>query len=188
MCIRDRFYNDRSPIAKGLLVTLISTGCDMIAHPFMTAQSRFVLQNRLPNFCLYRSIVHYFKKHIRRPKEFFQGVSGHLPKNLLLTFGFLNLFQNRPAESFMLANLISNTLGYPFYTVMRRLQCQSNLPGMIPVRYSGVFHGFKLILSEEGVRGLYRGYLAFAVVQSFSTLLMLTSTVNADMRYEAKFD
>lgn len=34
---------------------------------------------------------------------------------------------------------------------------------MIPVRYSGVWHGFKLIMKEEGVKGLYRGFLAYIV-------------------------
>ena len=35
---------------------------------------------------------------------------------------------------------------------------------MIPERYSGVTHALKLIINEEGIRGLYRGFLAFFVV------------------------
>jgi hypothetical protein len=31
---------------------------------------------------------------------------------------------------------------------------------MIPLRYGGAFHAFKLILNEEGVKGLYRGFYA----------------------------
>lgn len=34
---------------------------------------------------------------------------------------------------------------------------------MIPIRYSGVWHGFKLILGEEGIKGLYRGFLSYIV-------------------------
>lgn len=34
---------------------------------------------------------------------------------------------------------------------------------MIPVRYSGVWHGFKLIAKEEGIKGLYRGFLSYIV-------------------------
>lgn len=31
---------------------------------------------------------------------------------------------------------------------------------MIPLRYGGAFHAFKLILKEEGLKGLYRGFYA----------------------------
>lgn len=63
--------------------------------------------------------------------------------------------------SFIAAQSLSQTLAYPFMTIMRRLQCQDKLPGMIPLRYAGWKHAFKLILQEEGIKGLYRGYLAF---------------------------
>ena len=29
---------------------------------------------------------------------------------------------------------------------------------MIPIRYSGLFHALRLIPSEEGILGLYRGF------------------------------
>jgi hypothetical protein len=33
--------------------------------------------------------------------------------------------------------------------------------GMIPMRYNGPLHCFGLIEREEGIRGLYRGYIPF---------------------------
>jgi len=45
---------------------------------------------------------------------------------------------------------------------------------MIPLRYSGVWHAFKLIMKEEGVKGLYRGYLAYIVAHGFSTSVLLS--------------
>ena len=34
---------------------------------------------------------------------------------------------------------------------------------MIPIRYEGVWHCFKLILKEEGIKGIYRGFFAYIV-------------------------
>jgi len=97
----------------------------------------------------------------------------HLPKNIILTAGYIHLFKDNPFLSFILATAISETLAYPFMTILRRLQCQDKLPGMLPERYSGVWHGFKLIMYEEGIRGLYRGYFAFLPTVNYSFSLVL---------------
>lgn len=34
---------------------------------------------------------------------------------------------------------------------------------MLPLRYAGVWHALKLITQEEGIRGIFRGYMAFSV-------------------------
>ncbi len=34
---------------------------------------------------------------------------------------------------------------------------------MIPIRYAGPLHCFNLTLQEEGIRGIYRGFTAFAI-------------------------
>lgn len=34
---------------------------------------------------------------------------------------------------------------------------------MIPHRYEGTLHALKLITKEEGIRGLYRGFIAYAI-------------------------
>lgn len=34
---------------------------------------------------------------------------------------------------------------------------------MIPARYLGAWHSFVLIAREEGVKGLYRGFIAYSV-------------------------
>ena len=56
------------------------------------------------------------------------------------------------------------TLAYPLLTVQRRLECQSaDRAGMIPTRYLGPIHATGLMLKEEGIRGLYRGYSAYMI-------------------------
>lgn len=47
---------------------------------------------------------------------------------------------------------------------------------MIPIRYIGPLHAFGLTLREEGMRGLYRGYIAYAIATSIYciTVPMLT--------------
>ena len=48
---------------------------------------------------------------------------------------------------------------YPLNTIFRRLTCQHrDIPGMIPLRYKGIWHALRLILQEEGILGLYRGF------------------------------
>ena len=66
----------------------------------------------------------------------------------------------------LVSGTVSHIFQYPFITIMRRLHCQDELPGMIPRRYEGWFHALKLIIKEEGVRGIYRGFMAYAVVVS----------------------
>jgi hypothetical protein len=55
--------------------------------------------------------------------------------------------------------IMGETLTYPISTAYKRLQCQTEkYPGMIPVRYSGLFHALRVIFYEEGVRGLWRAF------------------------------
>lgn len=66
------FYQNSSNFMKGLYVTIVCTTVDMMVHPLQLMQSRFVLQNRLPNFSLYKSVFHFLKKHTKTPKTYFQ--------------------------------------------------------------------------------------------------------------------
>ena len=44
---------------------------------------------------------------------------------------------------------------------------------MIPKRYDGIKHGLKLIYWEEGVKGLYRGFMANMTSVNFIILSLL---------------
>ena len=60
-----------------------------------------------------------------------------------------------------------HSAAYPLLTVQRRLECQSTVrAGMLPLRYLGVIHGLGLTWREEGLHGLYRGYLAYLLAMS----------------------
>lgn len=45
---------------------------------------------------------------------------------------------------------------------------------MIPIRYSGVWHGFKLIAKEEGIKGLYRGFGAYILAHGFTSSFLIS--------------
>ena len=138
---------------------------DYLFNPILFMQSRFILQNRIANFSIYQSIPHFMRKFGRNPRVTMAGANVHLPKNIILSIGGADILPGRPQESYMLSNLIGSTLSYPLLTVMRRLHCQTlDTPGMIPIRYTGVFHALKLIKYEEGFKGLYGGFLAYILV------------------------
>lgn len=42
----------------------------MLTNPLLLMQSRFIIQNRLPNFCTYKSSLAFFKKSLIRPKVY----------------------------------------------------------------------------------------------------------------------
>jgi len=60
------------------------------------------------------------------------------------------------------------TATHPFETVKIRLQLQGELQAkdVAVKKYKGVFHGVKVIVQNEGVRGIYRGIGAAYIYQS----------------------
>jgi len=159
-----KLYNDASKLTKAAIISVAFSFIDVFWNPIQLMQSRFILQNRLPNFSVYKGIVGFLKKKYRRPRTLFQGALGHFPKNILFSLGYVNFFKDDPDKNFIFTSVLANTLAYPITTCIRRMQCQDADPGMLPIRYGGCWHAFKLILKEEGFRGLYRGFLAFSAV------------------------
>ena len=88
-----------------------------------------------------------------------------------------NFFPNSLIKGVWLGHNIGALISYPLLTIMRRLQCQSNLPGMIPLRYGGVIHCFKLMMNEEGIKGLYRGFALNWILTNIGFVLTLYSQV-----------
>jgi len=69
--------------------------------------------------------------------------------------------------TYLIQNLVFHSLAYPILTIQRRLECQTTArAGMLPLRYMGIVHCLGLMWREEGVKGLYRGYLAYLVAVS----------------------
>lgn len=98
------------------------------------------------------------------PREFYKGSSAHIYKNLFVLLGGMSTLGLKREELRVVFNVgLSMFIGYPWLTVIRRLHAQSKLPGMIPVRYGSAWHCFTLIAQEEGLRGLYRGFIAYAI-------------------------
>jgi len=57
------------------------------------------------------------------------------------------------------------------------------VPGMIPLRYSSVSHCLRLTFSEEGFRGIYKG---FGLYQLIIAIRLLTFTLISNSRRKAK--
>lgn len=154
---------------------VVMTLSDIMFQPLRTVQSRFILQNRLKNFMVYPTAVDAFvRKH--GLTENFKGWQVNIPLNLLRGINIaVNFTSSNQIYPILAQYTIGNLLCYPLMTVQRRLECQTSLPGMIPIRYRGLFHGLRLIMSEEGIKGLYRGFIGFSLVEAFGLALMLNS-------------
>lgn len=139
---------------------------DICTYPIMLIQSRFILQNRISEFSTYKSLKHFLSKHkLRIKSECTKGIFSQIPMNIILSFcNSLNSFASNPLKNVFLTLNLASFISYPFTTVMRRLQCQGEIAGMIPPRYKGMWHGMNLMVIEEGVKGLWRGYPLAALI------------------------
>jgi len=134
---------------------------DLLVHPFHLAESRYVLQNRLPGFQTYKSA---FTLATISVQDLYRGLFCHLPRNFTLALAGFNYQSNVNVLTYLLQMLCFHTLAYPLLTAQRRLECQSRIvPGMLPLRYTRLVHCLGLTMREEGLKGLMRGYSAYIV-------------------------
>ena len=99
--------------------------------------------------------------------EMWRGTSCYIPFNFLVALAGLNINSGVSYTSFLATQLFFQTLAYPILTIQRRLMCQSNYrAGMIPMRYASPVHALGLTFREEGLRGLYRGYVPFFIASA----------------------
>ncbi len=169
--------------SKIFVVFAFSSLCDIIIQPFHVMQSRFILQNRLPGFFTYRSIWQYLRQNVHNASGMFVGWRATIPTNALfsLATGYASVQSDtwKIVSSFSL----SHFLLYPVWTAQRRLECQIKTAGMIPIRYKNLTHAVRLILQEEGVKGLYRGGLAYIAARSLEAFLIsrITTSTNSNL-------
>ena len=160
---------------------------EVLTHPLFVIETRYVLQNRLPEYRIYKSLVKVF---IRSKLELLSHGSGHLIKNAFFSAVYIYsddmlkkpsyLIDENTRKYILSYNIINNNLkiipyilghtaSYPVQTALRRLVCQSNggYSGLLPVRYINTIHAISLIKREEGViYGLYKGYLPYLIATS----------------------
>lgn len=133
--------------------------CDMAMHTGFVVESRYILQNRIPQFQIYRNIWKFKSRSIH---DAWNGVLGHIPKNFFYLLGFYFYYLSPTTGNLSFAIIFGNITSYPIMTAFRRIVCQSTeVPGLIPIRYLNLLHAVFLIRREEGFfRGLYKGFFA----------------------------
>jgi len=154
-----------------LKMFLVYTMIDILAHPLFVMESRYILQNRLPQFKIFPSI---WKYKTRSKDELFVGILTQIPKNVVWLSSNLLYFSFPSFYALLLNNLISNVMVYPILTSMRRLVCQSGaFPGLLPFRYLNLLHALSLIRREEGLfKGLYKGFVPHMLAVSIWTVIV----------------
>lgn len=141
---------------------LVMSICDIALHPGFVLETRYILQNRIPQFQIYSSA---FKFKSRSSDDFFVCFHGHIPKNFFYLLGFYLYYLTPTTSNLSFAIIMGNTFSYPIMTAFRRMVCQSTqMPGLIPLRYLNLTHAIFLIRREEGFfRGLYKGFTAHLI-------------------------
>jgi hypothetical protein len=160
--LKERYdYFNSSYLLKNIIIYSVA---DVFLHPSFLIESRYILQNRLPQFQIYPN---FNKFRIRSSHEIYNNCLGHIPKNIVFFLGCYtsSFFPWVLAQNFHNSMLFGATASYPILTAMRRLSCQSmKLPGLLPHRYLNLLHALALIRSEEGImKGLYKGYWSYMI-------------------------
>jgi hypothetical protein len=140
---------------------LVMSFCDMVCHIGFVIENRYVLQNRQPQFLIYKNIIQFYK---RSHYEIFRAAISHFPKNFLFLFGYyLNVI--RKDATYTSSMILGSIFSYPYMTAFRRVVCEStSMPGLLPVRYLNTLHAIFLIRKEEGLfKGLYKGFFAYYI-------------------------
>jgi hypothetical protein len=156
------FFVERFPVFNSITILnqwVCLSLCDMVAHLFFVAENRFILQNRMPQFYIYKNVNQLWKRSL---VETLRGTSSHIGKNFFYLLGFyLNFYLYAP--NYRNSVLLGTFFSYPYLTAFRRVVCESSSkPGMLPQRYLNTFHAIFLIKREEGLfRGLYKGFLSY---------------------------
>lgn len=145
----------------------------------MRAESRYILANSQSEWRV-QSANQMFRNTFGSPGVGKANLTGGFRGTFALAAINLAAFRShfeRPLDwPFQRHNWVQWIVTYPIITAMRRLQCQSHEPGMIPPRYSGVAHALKLIFNEEGFRGLYRGFGAVTAAHLITFSLVNLTT------------
>ena len=137
------------------------SACDIALHLGFVIENRFILQNRLPTFNIYKNALQLY---MRSNQEVFRGAASHILKNFLFLFGFYASSILYKAD-YLYSVLLGTFCSYPFLTAFRRVVCESSsMPGLLPVRYLNTIHALFLIRKEEGLfKGLYKGFFSYVI-------------------------
>lgn len=126
---------------------------DLFINPAYLLENRFILQNRLPEFRTIHNTYRSLEKLLRYG-EGFKGIGYHFINNGIGFFTriplYLSMLAGEGIAPLMYAPyLIGELITYPFSTAYKRLQCQTaKNVGMIPIRYSGLFHALRVMVYE----------------------------------------
>ena len=134
---------------------LLATTVDMLLQPLFLAETRFIAQNRHPNFSIYSSVLDLVRKS---PTELYRGVTMNIPRNFFIALTGLKMSDELSLTQYYGSTLAFQTLAYPFLTLQKRLECRSRLTGLVS-NSSSVFS----LVREEGVLSLYKGYLCHSL-------------------------
>mmetsp|Transcript_6241 Transcript_6241/g.10828 ORF Transcript_6241/g.10828 Transcript_6241/m.10828 type:complete len:322 (-) Transcript_6241:30-995(-) len=164
----------------------VSILTDIAFQPLSVIHTRFVLQNRLPQFATYKSVYRLYTKV--SAAELYQGYTVILPSHMALNLSYAFFVSGLGHQYMPLVAFGSVACTYPLTTVMRRLEAQSREHTMLPRRYIGWRYAMSKIYNEEGLfRGLYRGFLANSIFTTtqFMLVTLLATRIFRDLDYRS---
>jgi hypothetical protein len=88
----------------------------MLMHPLHFAESRMILNNRLPNFGSYKSLYSLYISS-QDAGTVFRGITVHIPVTFILAFTGFNYMSATNYYTYLLQILSFHTIVYPLLTV-----------------------------------------------------------------------
>lgn len=170
----------------------MASGCEVALQPLFVAQTRFIAQNRLERYSLYRDSLEFLGKV--RMRDMYVGWGGVVPRQLLLSawaahLPLIDYYSDEvlgisAATNFqvvfkeVLLGIGAYLLMYPVFTLQRRAAAQSfqGEIGMFTYKSRSLSVLLWDIVKNEGVLALYRGVGAYTVGISVWVLAVPTLT------------
>ncbi len=130
---------------------------DILLHPLLFIESRYSIQNRRKGFRIYNNMFSVLKYSWR---ELYNGSLYCIPRNLIFA-SCMNLYFINPSTYMNIFSVfLAHFLSYPILTVQRNVIYHSKYIDYLP-KPEGI--GFRSLLSEYGIGGLYRGFIAYSI-------------------------
>ena len=82
---------------------LLTCTIDLLLHPLHIAETRFIAQNRKPNFSIYSGLLNFYR---RSYSEIFRGILMHIPRNFFIALTGMRMHERISLTDYYLTTIL----------------------------------------------------------------------------------